>query len=245
MLPLQITPFVLINMDLGLKKERVARSITQLWDVMTDDERQELIKLLTIKSYNDKETVYQKGDTPSYLIFLVKGHVAIYGSGVGDYQQIIRMVEPGSIFAYREAFTNDNYQATAIAGDNTELAFIPIDFIFHLIWENNKIAQVFIQELATLLSLSVKRTISLGHKHIRARMAEILIRLKEKYGVERDGITLAVYLSRQSLADIANMTTSNAIRTLSSFVDEGLIKVVGRKIQFVDEAKLHRISEMG
>jgi hypothetical protein len=41
------------------------------------------------------------------------------------------------------------------------------------------------------------------------------------------------------------MTTSNAIRTLSTFVDEHIITLDGRKIKIIDEEKLRKISKIG
>jgi CRP-like cAMP-binding protein len=52
-------------------------------------------------------------------------------------------------------------------------------------------------------------------------------------------------MAREDLANLSNMTTSNAIRTLSSFVSEHLISVDGRKIQIINEAQLRKISKFG
>jgi len=41
------------------------------------------------------------------------------------------------------------------------------------------------------------------------------------------------------------MTTSNAIRTLSNFVSEGVIAVSGRNIKILDEEQLRKISKIG
>ncbi|HBI58404.1 MAG TPA: Crp/Fnr family transcriptional regulator, partial [Porphyromonadaceae bacterium] len=43
----------------------------------------------------------------------------------------------------------------------------------------------------------------------------------------------------------SNMTTSNAIRTLSNFVSEKVIIVDGRKIKIVNESMLRKISKFG
>ena len=69
--------------------------------------------------------------------------------------------------------------------------------------------------------------------------------LKEKYGFENDGQTLKVYLSREDLASLSNMTASNAIRTLSTFAGEKIISMDGRKIRITDLAKLEKISKQG
>jgi len=63
--------------------------------------------------------------------------------------------------------------------------------------------------------------------------------------VEEDGSTISIYLSREDLANLSNMTTSNAIRTLSNFANEHLLAIDGRKIKIIDEEKLKRISKIG
>ena len=76
-------------------------------------------------------------------------------------------------------------------------------------------------------------------------MAESLIMLRDNYGVESDEKTINSHLSREDLANYSNMTTSNAIRTLSNFVSEGVIAVSGRNIQILDEEQLRKISKIG
>ena len=63
--------------------------------------------------------------------------------------------------------------------------------------------------------------------------------------MEEDGCTLSIYLSRVDLANLSNMTTSNAIRTLSIFATEKLIAIDGRKIKLMDIGKLEKISKIG
>jgi CRP-like cAMP-binding protein len=99
--------------------------------------------------------------------------------------------------------------------------------------------------LAKELGFSNLRTVSLTQKHIRGRLAESLLLLKDKYGFESDNVTLKVYLSREDIANLSNMTASNAIRTLSSYANEKVINIDGRKIQILDLPALKRISTHG
>ena len=69
--------------------------------------------------------------------------------------------------------------------------------------------------------------------------------VRDTYGLEEDGSTLSIYLSREDLANLSNMTTSNAIRTLSQFATERLITIDGRKIKIIEEEKLKKISKIG
>jgi CRP-like cAMP-binding protein len=114
-----------------------------------------------------------------------------------------------------------------------------------LIRQNNALALFFIRQLSIDLGIADARTVNLTQKHIRGRLAESLLFLKDSYGVEEDGFTLSIYLSREDLASLSNMTTSNAIRTLSNFASERLIAIDGRKIKLIDEEKLKKISKIG
>ena len=67
----------------------------------------------------------------------------------------------------------------------------------------------------------------------------------DNYGYEDDNSTLKIYMSREDLANLSNMTTSNAIRTLSAFVTEKLLIVDGRRIKIVNEPQLRKISKFG
>ena len=95
------------------------------------------------------------------------------------------------------------------------------------------------------LGFSNSRTVSLTQKHIRGRLAESLLVLRDTYGFETDGMTIRVYLSREDIANLSNMTTSNATRTLSTFASEDVISIEGRKIKILDPSRLERISSLG
>jgi CRP-like cAMP-binding protein len=76
-------------------------------------------------------------------------------------------------------------------------------------------------------------------------LAEAILALADSYGLEDDDATLKIYMSREDLASLSNMTTSNAIRTLTSFVNEKLLVVDGRRIKIINEQLLRKISKFG
>ena len=101
------------------------------------------------------------------------------------------------------------------------------------------------QTMAKDLAIAEIQTVNLTQKHIRGRLAESLLLLLKNYGFENDGTTLAMLLPREDLANMSNMTTSNAIRTLSQFAQEGLIAINGRRIKILNEKELEHISRLG
>lgn len=122
---------------------------------------------------------------------------------------------------------------------------MPMKLVVKLMHQNNNVCMQLIKQLAIELGKADCRTINLTQKHIRGRLAETLIILKDRYGIEADGYTMSIYLSREELASMSNMTTSNAIRTLSAFAAEKIIAIDGRKIKIINENELKKISENG
>ena len=176
---------------------------------------------------------------------LLKGKVKIFKEGVGGRSQIIRMIKPVQYFGYRANFAQENYLTAASAFESSTVCLIPMTVVRELIVSNSDLAMFFIRQLSFDLGVADERTVNLTQKHIRGRLAESLLFLKDSYGLEEDGATLSIYLSREDLANLSNMTTSNAIRTLSTFVSERIIAIDGRKIKLIDEEKLKKISRMG
>ena len=172
----------------------------------------------TIQTYKKNETIYCEGETPSHLMCLITGKVKIFKDGVGGRSQIIRMIKQREYFAYRAYFAKEDFVTAAAAFEPSVICLIPMTAITTLIAQNNDLAMFFIRQL---------------------------IFLKESYGLEEDGSTLSIYLSREDLANLSNMTTSNAIRTLSQFATERLITIDGRKIKIIEEEKLKKISKIG
>lgn len=232
-----------------MKKEltelEIAESIPDLWQPLTQEQKEILAKDFTIQKYKKNENIYCEGETPTYLMCLLSGKVKIYKDGVGGRSQIIRVIKSHEYFAYRAYFAEENYVTAAAAFEPCTICLIPMPTIVKLIQENPELSMFFIRQLSKDLGISDERTVSLTQKHIRGRLAESLLFLRDTYGVEEDQCTLSIYLSREDLANLSNMTTSNAIRTLSNFAAEKLIIIDGRKIKLIEEEKLKRISKIG
>lgn len=222
----------------------IAKAMPELWELLSEPQRRELAANLRIRVFEKNDIIYSENDTPQYFMCLLTGKVKVYKDGCGR-NQIIRMINQSEYFAYRAAFAGEDYQTSASAFERCTVCMIPIELIKRLMNKNNRLAVFFIVSLSKMLGTADLLTVSLTQKHIRGRLAESLINLKTKYGVEEDGSTLSIYLSREDLANMSNMTTSNAIRTLSAFAAEKLIAIDGRKIRLIEEHALRNISKMG
>ncbi|MBP3822647.1 MAG: Crp/Fnr family transcriptional regulator [Bacteroidaceae bacterium] len=223
----------------------VLPKLAAITDLLTEQEKETLLQQSNIQLYRKNEVIYSEGEVPHYLFCLISGKVKIYKEGVGGRAQIVRVVKPVEYFGYRAAFAGEDYVTSAAAFEPTTIVRCPVKTVAALLQQNARLGWFFIQRLSANLGQADERTVSLTQKHIRGRLAESLLFLKQNYGVEEDGSTLSIYLSREDLANLSNMTTSNAIRTLSMFAAERIVAIDGRKIKIMDEVKLQKISRIG
>ena len=216
-----------------------------LFKDLPDKEKELLLHDHECTALQKGEVIFHEGGRSSGLYCLAFGKVKIYKHGVGGREQIIRMVRPQGLMGFTSFFAGTPYSASAVVIEDSGVCRFDRDSFMHLLRRNPDLTMKMMRMMALELSFSNKRTVSLTQKHIRGRLAESLLVLRDTYGIENDGKTIRAYVSREDLACFSNMTTSNAIRTLSMFATESVIGLDGKKICILDNARLERISQMG
>lgn len=222
-----------------------SKSKDSIFSLLNKREKEIFEKHKQCAGYKKGEIIYKEGDIPGELICLCTGKVKVFKEGVGGRGQIIRMVSPVNFIGFRALFANDRYIASAVAIEDCSLCYLEKPILERLIKYNGKFALKIIHIFAKELGFSNLRTVSLTQKHIRGRLAESLLMLVNTFGFEDDNKTIKVYLAREDLANLSNMTTSNAIRTLSTFALENVISIDGRRISVENTNRLKSISCLG
>ena len=224
----------------------ITEELTDIWMLLTNEEKRLLIDNFTVHHYKKNKIIYAEKEEPEFLWVLIEGKVKKYKDGVGGRVQILRLINPGQYFGYRAYFAREHYVSSAATLKESVLGTLPMSLVKEMISKNNRLAMFFIHELSRNLGNSDTKIVNLTQKHIRARLAEALLVLRDNYGYEDDdNMTLKIYMAREDLANLSNMTTSNAIRTLSTFGAEKIIVVDGRKIKILNEPLLRKISKFG
>lgn len=234
---------------MGMIKSAIEKVINddmaEIWSILGQDEKRLIVENFSIQTFKKNQFIYTEGDDPEFLWCLLKGKVKKFKEGVGGRVQILRLIRPVQYFGYRAYFASEPYVSSAAAFEPSTLGALPLTLVRRMIDSNRELAWFFIRELSRNLGGSDTRIVNLTQKHIRGRLAEALMVLRENYGYEDDESTLKIYMAREDLANLSNMTTANAIRTLSTFVAEKLIAVDGRRIRIINEAQLRKISKFG
>jgi CRP/FNR family transcriptional regulator, polysaccharide utilization system transcription regulator len=196
-------------------------------------------------NYRKGETIIGGGTKPKGLMCLVSGKAKLFKLGAGNREQIIKMLGPNNFLNYRLLYSDKPFPFDAVAIEESSVVIFEKHTMSRILKQNAELAIRFMKIISEDLVSSDNRLISLTQKHVMGRIAESILLLRDTYGMEADGRTLRVLFSRDDLAHLSNMTTSNAIRTLSGMVSEKILEVEGRKIKILDASKLEAISESG
>ena len=216
-----------------------------IFSVLTDQEKELLNSGAEIKNIKKGKLIFKEGDEPDGLVFLNKGSAKLYKIGVGEREQIVRLVKPLSFVGYKALFAEKPHTTSAEAIEDSEIIIYQKSDLHKIVSDNSAFAREIIKALANELGFNYNRLINLTQKHIRGRLAETLLLIMDIYGFESDGKTLKAHFTRENLAHFSNMTTSNAIRTLKDFMEENLIKSEGKRITLINIAQLEKISDIG
>ena len=191
-------------------------------------------------SYKKGEVLFSEGGYPKALYVVYKGIVKIHKYGVNGKEQITRLASAGDLIGYRSLLNNESYTASATAVEETKLFKIPSEAFFNLLKENSDFSMKVSQMLANDLRQSEKQVVDMAQKSVREKIAEALLLLSNKFGVNENTNALNSILTRKEIGDIAGVTTESAIRTISDFNKEEILEIEGKRILIKDLSKLER-----
>ena len=219
--------------------------MNSLWQALTQEERIYLRESANLQIFKKNQLIYCCDDEPKNLVCLVSGMAKIYKYEIGmNHQHIVRLAKAGDVFGYRSFLAKENYKNNAVALEPSQAYLIPVKIFEQIMHANCRFAMYLMQTLAKELGNADSNLATLTQKNMRGRMAQTIISLKDNFGLDAGTNDLHAKLSRIDLAYLSNMTTSNAIRTLSKFVAENIISVNRRTIQILNEEKLRNIVKM-
>lgn len=198
-------------------------------------ELENLSKEREIKRYRKKEVIYNEGDYPKRLFFIVEGKVKVYKTNELGKEYIVEILKEGDFLGYHSLIKDENYFDSAAAMEDSLISYIPKEDFFLLLHGSRDFSAHFIKMLADNVLDKEERLLSLAYNSIRKRVAETLVELHEKEGKSQFSIL------RDDLAGLVGTAKESVIRTLTDFKQEKLIDIQNGTITILNVNKLARI----
>jgi len=198
---------------------------------LTNDELEVVGKEKRDMFFKKGQVIFNEGNHPHGIYCIHKGKVKIHKMGEEGKDQIVRLAKENNFIGYRSILSNDAYMASATAIEDTEVCFIAKDKILTLIKTNPNFSFSLLELLSDDLKRAENKITNMAQKHVKERIAETILLLKEAYGYQEDGESIDSSLTRKEIASIAGTTTETSIRILSDFQKQKMIELDGKKIK--------------
>lgn len=224
----------------------ISTLIPELWDCLTDREREIFILRSRVYTCEEGECIYPyaptaRGEERS-VITLVDGQALTYYLYNGEVPIHFTGKE---MLGLARLLTGMEDWYTCKALTKCLVLSLPSEIVEMVIDNNARASKLLLTRALRALHTKDMRLIVLNTRRMPGRMASTLLYLDQLFGREGDGQTLRVRLTRCLLGGLSNMTTSNATRVLRSLEDDGMIALQGKEIKILKETALVDVSRHG
>jgi len=188
------------------------------------------------------EAILKQGASASHLVFLQKGIVKFSLEDELGKNLILTITASPSLLGGANIFNEGMNIFSVYAVEDCEGCLIDVNMLKQIALSNTQFLMKLLELVTGMFKTSIFNFISLAHKQVNGRIADIIIYLSAS--VYRSN-TFTLTLSRKELAEFAGCSTENVIHTLSKFNREGILTVDGKKIVIHDPERLKKISKVG
>jgi len=194
------------------------------------------------ESYRKGEIINHEGEKISSFRYLKSGLVKLYRRTLSGDEQVITITRPFEFVSNMSIFSEERYQYSVSALEDSIVCAVNLDFIKKLFLQNGPFAMGLLTKISMINDKIINQTLDIRQKNLSGRVAYVLLYFTNEIYNSR---VFDLPVSRKEIADYIGMSTANVIRTLSDFKREEIIRTYGKTIEIVDLKRLEVISMRG
>jgi CRP/FNR family transcriptional regulator, polysaccharide utilization system transcription regulator len=208
---------------------------------MEEEDAGTLLKIISQVRYKKKEMLVKQNSHATNVYFLKSGLVKVFTERRNDKNIIIKVITPNNFIGLANLFSTIN-NFSAVALQDCEICVLPKESLISSILQNKSLAKYILELQSNYNAFIIDKISSLGTKQMHGRLADIILYL---CGEEFEGTNVFDFIARKDIAEMAGMSAESAIRLLTEFKNDGLIKANGKKIEINNFELIVRLSEIG
>lgn len=206
-------------------------------------ELQEIGPLFREEHFAKDQFIFFEGDPARYLYLVKEGKVKILKQSPSGKDIILEVTPPGEVFG-GVGILAEEHPASAQAMEHSQILKISRRDFFSLFGRYPPLAVEVIVALGRRLRDAHTIIRGLASERVERRIARILLKLADRIGSpEAEEIKLNIHLTRQDIADMVGSTVETAIRVMSRFQKEGLIRSLKGRVLITNKERLTAIAE--
>ncbi len=191
------------------------------------DEILKILQTRTQVTYYPKEIICKQGAFANHVLLLIDGLVRVFIQAGEEKQINVRLAQGGDYLAFSSIFVDPVYPFSAVALKETHVCMIEKEEMKQLLLDFPDFALNLITESFKLESRFIEIIYQLSSKQMRGKLAAALLYLSSD---EFKNSGVLELLTRQELADFAQIGIESAIKFLKELEKEKVITIQGRAI---------------
>jgi len=208
---------------------------TALFSSLTPAETHLLAARTSCKRFDTGELLFSEGEKCHGLHIIARGRVRIFKTSLGGREQVLALNVSGECVAELPVFDGGAFPASAVAIEDTEIAFISRPDFQAFCMEHPQVALKTLAVVGARLRRLVGIIEELSFTTVRQRLISALVRLAEAEGKQSEaGIEFQLPASHQELASQLGTVRELISRNLMRLQAEGLLEVSARQIVVKD-----------
>lgn len=216
---------------------------SSLFRRVTPEDRQRIAEHARVRVYSKAETIFTEGEPSEFFFTITAGRVKIFKTLPSGKDVILEIFGPGDPFGAVAAYEGRPFPATAVALEDTTCILIPRRAFFSLLEEHPSLVRGLLLGLTIRLIELTNRLAELTGGRVEARFARFFLKVAENSGrQERGGIYIPLPLTRQELADLTGTTIETAIRIMSRWGKDNLVRTEKDGFVLVDRQALEELA---
>jgi CRP-like cAMP-binding protein len=207
---------------------------------LSNEEFDQLNGLKKAIRYRKGETILKKGSYSPYLLLISSGFAKVMIEADFQKRFIMEILGAHNIIA-SNIYSNHISNYTVVAITDMVVCHLNIPPFIELMEANGRFCTDLLKYMNEHGAIRFHRLKCITLKQSRGKLADVILYIANL----PNGGEIFKSLSRKDLAEMANISMENAIRTLREFIEEKLIAIEKKDVILLDPEALQKISHKG
>jgi CRP/FNR family transcriptional regulator, cyclic AMP receptor protein len=204
---------------------------------------QKLSETVELREIRRRQVIYLPGDPGQSVFFVNGGRVKISKVTRDGKELTLAYRGPGEIFGELCMLEGGPREEMAEAMENAMITELTRDEFEKMVQQNGMLGYRLTKAMLQRRREVENKVEQLLFKDVNAKLAELLLRLGNEYGVQSGrGTLVALKITHQEMANLIGSTRETVSLTLSMFKKKGLIQTDGRKVIISDREGLRALA---
>jgi CRP/FNR family transcriptional regulator len=216
---------------------------TGMFKRLSQDDRQRLAAVSRLKSYAKGDRIFGEADPSDFFYVVVSGKVKIVKMMPSGKDVILEIFGTGDPFGSVAAYEGRPFPASAIALEDASCLLTPRTAFFSLLDDHPSLVRGLLLGLTQRLVELTNRLAELTGSRVEARFARLFLKLADNMGRPiAGGTSIPMALSRQELADLTGTTIETAIRIMSRWGKDEIVRTEKDGFVLIDKDALETLA---